>query len=90
MNQASQGVTLSGPTEVEYGQWAFLKANLKMERVGLKHSAAKGKALRPMYAKMLGLKARDDYQLYIDAVQAKMDALIELRKQEAGHEPAAS
>lgn len=90
MNQATQGTTLSGPTEVQYAQWAFLKANLRMEKVGLKHSAAKGKALRPMYAKMLGLKPRDHYDKYIDAVQAKMDALIELRRQEAGHEPAAS
>lgn len=78
----SQGTTLSGPIEVEYANWAFLKGQLKMERVGLKHSAMKGKALRPKYAKLLGLKPRDDYELYIQAVQAKMDALIEAKLKE--------
>jgi hypothetical protein len=47
-----------------------------MEKVGLSHSAMRGKKLRPMWAKYLGLKVRDDYDQFIAAIQARMDAIL--------------
>lgn len=61
---------------IDYFSLSQLKAALKLEKVGLKHSAMRGKALRPQIAKHFGLKPRDSYDLYIAAVQAKMDAIL--------------
>ncbi|MNY76902.1 hypothetical protein D3C86_2166350 [compost metagenome] len=47
-----------------------------MEKVGLSHSGMRGKKLRPMWAKKLGLKPRDDYDMYIAECQRRMDALL--------------
>ncbi len=54
---------------VEGFRWASVKAQLKMEKVGLKSS---GGPLRPRLAKELGLKARDSYEMYIAAVEEKL------------------
>lgn len=58
---------------IEYARWASLKGRVKMEKVGLKF---KGGAIRPKLAAELGLKARDPYDAYIAAIQAKMDAIM--------------
>jgi hypothetical protein len=62
--------------DIPYFMLAQLKAAFKLERAGLTHSSMKGKKLRPMYAEFLGLKPRDDYELYIHAVQVKMNAML--------------
>ncbi len=41
---------------VMYSSLAVLKSNLRMNKLGMKHSAQKGKAIRPMVAEFLGLK----------------------------------
>lgn len=51
-------------------QLIAVKAALKLERAGLKHSS--GRKLRPFWAKYLGLKPRDDYDKYIAAIEAKL------------------
>lgn len=61
---------------ITYFMLAQLKAALKLERAGMSHSSMAGKKLRPMYAEFLGLKPRDDYELYISAVQAKMEPML--------------
>lgn len=68
---------------ISYFMLAQLKSAFKLERAGLSHSSMKGKKLRPMYAEFLGLKPRDDYELYIHAVQTKMNAMLA----EAGVQP---
>lgn len=62
--------------ELDYYQLAILKSNLRMEKVGMKHSAQSGKALRPQLAEQFGLKPRDSYDMYIAEVQRRMDAIL--------------
>lgn len=52
-------------------RFASIKAQLKLEKVGLKSS---GGALRPRLAKEFDLKPRADYAEYIAYCQAKIDA----------------
>lgn len=67
----------SKPDEISYHQLAVLKGALRMEKVGLTHSAMRGKKLRPMWAAKLGLKPRDSYDTFIQAVQARMNTLLD-------------
>lgn len=69
--------TASNPDEITYYQLATLKGALRMEKVGLSHSAMRGKKLRPMWAAKLGLKPRDSYDTFIEAVQARMNTLLD-------------
>lgn len=62
--------------ELDYYQLAFLKSNLRMEKVGMKHSAQRGKALRPQLAEHFGLKPNDPHDKYIAEVQRRMDAIL--------------
>lgn len=57
-------------TGIDYFRFASIKAQLKMEKVGLKSS---GGALRPRLAKEFGLKARDSHDLYIAHCVAQME-----------------
>lgn len=66
--------TANTPDGISYFRLASLKAQLKMEKVGLKGS---GGAIRPRVAKEFGLKPRDSHDKFIAAVQAEMDKLIE-------------
>ena len=68
-------MTLTGDG-ITYFQLATLKSQLRMEKVGLTHSAMKGRKLRPLLAKGFGLKPRADYELYIAEVQSRMDAML--------------
>lgn len=67
--------TANTSRHVTYWQLASVKGALKLESLGLKHSS--GKALRPAWAKHLGLKPRDSYEKYIEVIQARMDVLLE-------------
>jgi len=67
---------ISSPEGLDYAGLAILKSQFRMEKVGLSHSAMRGKKLRPMWAKYLGLKVRDDYDQFIAAIQARMDAIL--------------
>lgn len=67
MNEA---FTASTPHAVNHFRLCSIKAQLKMEKVGLKSS---GGALRPRLAKEFGLKPRDSHDKWI----AHFEALIE-------------
>lgn len=62
--------------QVDHAGLAILKAQLKLEKVGLTHSAMRGKKLRPMWAEFLGLKPRDSYDDFIAEVQRRMDEIV--------------
>lgn len=72
----TQASVIDTPAGMEYMGYATLKSQFRMEKIGLKHSAMKGKALRPMWAKHFGLKVRDDHDVYIAACQKRMDELL--------------
>ena len=42
----------------------------------MSHSAMRGKKLRPMWAAKLGLKPRDDYDVYIAECQRRMEEIL--------------
>lgn len=67
---------ISSPEGLEYAGLATLKSQFRMEKVGLTHSAMRGKKLRPMWAKHLGLKPRDTYEDFIAEIQRRMDAIL--------------
>ncbi|MNB75757.1 hypothetical protein D3C75_224130 [compost metagenome] len=67
---------INTPEGIEYAGYATLKMQLKMEKVGMTHSAMRGKKLRPMWAAKLGLKPRDSYDMFIAEVQKRMDAIM--------------
>jgi hypothetical protein len=52
-----------------------LKYQLKLESLGLKSS---GGAIRPRIAAEFGLRPRDSYDTYKEAVQAKIDSIKEV------------
>lgn len=63
-----------------YVHCAQMKGAINLERVGLKHSS--GRSVRKHAAKLMGLKQNAPHQEVIDALQAKMDELLEKRKAE--------
>lgn len=67
---------INTPEGIEHAGYAILKQQLKMEKIGLSHSAMRGKKLRPMWAAKLGLKPRDSYEMFIAEVQKRMDAIV--------------
>ncbi len=76
---ADKGFMVNTPEGIAYFQLASLKGQLKLESKGLKSS---GGAIRPRWAKELGLKARDSHDVFIAAVQKRMDAILEARANE--------
>ena len=72
---------ISTPEGMQYAGYATLKSQLKMEKIGMTHSAMRGKKLRPMWAAKLGLKPRDSYDMFIAECQRRMDELLEAAKQ---------
>ncbi|MNH41291.1 hypothetical protein D3C87_1375930 [compost metagenome] len=76
MTTSNSTTVINTPDGIEFAGYATLKQQFKMEKVGLSHSGMRGKKLRPMWAKKLGLKPRDDYDMYIAECQRRMDALL--------------
>ena len=64
---------------VMYSSLSVLKSNLRMNKLGMKHSAQKGKAIRPMVAEFLGLEKNAPYDDFINEVQKRMDAILAKR-----------
>lgn len=75
-DKSGGAITISGEG-MAYAELAIMKSVLKMNKVGLKHSAQRGKAIRPMYAAGLGLKASDPYDRFIEEVQKRMDKILD-------------
>jgi hypothetical protein len=67
----TEGGTMFTGQGVNVFRWASVKAQLKLEQLGMRSS---GGPLRPRLAQELGLKPRDSHDKYIAAVQAKLDA----------------
>lgn len=61
--------TLTLPMQMDFYRLAVVKQCLKLEKLGMHHSRG---AIRPMIAKELGLKPRDSYAKYIQAIEAKL------------------
>ena len=68
--------TADTPDGIAYFRLASLKAQLKIEKVGMKSRAG---ALRPRLAAEFGLKPRDTYDLFINTIQARMDEILKAR-----------
>lgn len=76
MTTSNGTIVINTPDAIEHAGYAVLKQQFKMEKIGLSHSAMRGKKLRPMWAAKLGLKPRDDYDKFIDECQRRMDELV--------------
>jgi hypothetical protein len=59
--------------EVIYIRFSSIKAQLKLEKLGLK---SRGGALRPRLAKEFGLSPRAKHEEYIAYCQARMDEVV--------------
>lgn len=59
--------------EVSYIRFASIKAQLKLEKLGLK---SKGGALRPRLAKEFGLTPRTPHDVYIAECQRRMEEIL--------------
>jgi len=80
MTTANGTTVINTPDGMEYAGYATLKGQLKLEKLGMSHSAMRGKKLRPMWAAKLGLKPRDDYEKFIAECQRRMDEIIAKRE----------
>lgn len=67
------GFVASTPETISYMRLASLKGMVRLESKGLKSRAG---PIRPKIAAELGLKPRDSYNKFIEAVVAKMETLI--------------
>jgi hypothetical protein len=67
---------ISTPEGMQYAGYATLKGQLKLEKLGMSHSAMRGKKLRPMWAAKLGLKPRDSYEKFIAECERRMEELL--------------
>lgn len=76
MTTSNSTTVINTPDGIEYAGYATLKMQLKMEKLGMTHSAMRGKKLRPMWAAKLGLKPRDNYDMYIAECQRRMDEFL--------------
>ncbi|MNI52072.1 hypothetical protein D3C73_1068290 [compost metagenome] len=81
MTTSNSTTVINTPDGMQYAGYATLKSQLKMEKIGMSHSAMRGKKLRPMWAAKLGLKPRDSYEMFIAECQKRMDELLEKAKQ---------
>lgn len=76
------GGSIATGAGVTYMRLASLRGMLRMEKVGLKGRMG---PLRPKIAAEFGLKARDSFDTFINAVQAKMEevaVLVQAENQE--------
>lgn len=76
MTTQAKATAIDTPEGIQYAGYATLKSQLKMEKIGLTHSAMRGKKLRPMWAETLGLKPRDSHDAFIAECQRRMDEII--------------
>ena len=76
MTTSNSTTVINTPDGIEYAGYATLKMQLKMEKLGMSHSAMRGKKLRPMWAAKLGLKPRDDYDVHIAECQRRMEEIL--------------
>lgn len=65
---------LTTPDQISAFRLLSVRAQLKMEKVGLKSS---GGAIRPRIAVEFGLSPRASYDAYVDAINKKLDELKE-------------
>jgi len=70
-------ITCQTPDEISIFRLLSVKHQLNFEKMGMKSS---GGALRPRLAKEFGLKPRDSYEMYIAAVQKKIDEVHAARE----------
>jgi hypothetical protein len=70
---AAQTASASATEEVNYYCLATWKSALKLEKVGLKSS---GGAIRPRIAERLGLKPRQDRDVFIARIQELMNQIL--------------
>jgi hypothetical protein len=73
MATQNNATVVSTPSGIEYFRFASVKAQLKLEKVGLKSS---GGALRPRLAKEFGLSPRAHHDAYIAYCIDKMNSLL--------------
>ena len=64
--------------EIEFFRLLQIRGMLKLEKAGMTHSS--GLRIRPKINKELGLKPRDSYDKFIEAIQAKIDEHIEKKR----------
>ena len=64
--------------EIEFFRLLQIRGMLKLEKAGMTHSS--GLRIRPKINKELGLKPRDSYDEFIEAIQAKIDEHIEKKR----------
>ena len=64
--------------EIEFFRLLQIRGMLKLEKVGMTHSS--GLRIRPKVNKEFGLKPRDSYDKFIEAVQAAIDKHIEKKR----------
>lgn len=62
-------ITASTPAQIQYMQLATVKGALRLEKAGMK---TRGGALRPKWAPILGLKARDSFDVFIATIDKKL------------------
>ena len=64
---------VSTGTEIDYFRLSSLKAQLKLEAVGMK---SRGGAIRPRIAQEFELSAKASHAEFIAVIQKKMDAIL--------------
>lgn len=64
----------STPEAIAHFRLCSLKGHVRLESYGMKNSS--GRAIRPILAKELGLKPLDGYDMYIAALDAKIEASL--------------
>lgn len=73
------GGTVATGTGISYVHLAILRGRLRLESVGMK---SRNGPVRPRIAAEFGLKPRDSFTTYINAVQAKMNELAPIVREE--------
>jgi hypothetical protein len=79
MKSTEGGGVIATGAGVGYVRLASLRGMLKMEKVGLKGRMG---PIRPRIAEEFGLKPRDSYDKFLNAVQAKMEEVAKVVQQE--------
>lgn len=64
-------VALTTPEQIARFQLMAVRTMIKMEKIGLRHSSG---PVRPKWAAKLGLKPRDSYDKFIDALTERIES----------------
>lgn len=62
---------ISSPDQIARYQLMTVRAMLKLEKLGMRHSSG---PIRPMWAPKLGLRPRDSYDKFINALTERIEA----------------